>query len=152
MSNLDSEVAFLCLNPPMVSMGYRRNRKRIGRHPCSIKSSFVLLFEDIITFLRTYTLEEKFDQMKKNEIVLFETADHEVVLPVETDRETVWLTRAQMADLFDRDVKTIGKHIANALREELDRSAVAKFATTASDGKVYQIRPILSSAFSYRIS
>ena len=76
--------------------------------------------------------------MSNNEIVLFETADHEVRLPVETDKETVWLTRSQMAQLFDRDVKTIGKHIANALKEELDHSAVAKFATTAADGKTYQ--------------
>ena len=76
--------------------------------------------------------------MKNNEIVLFETSDHEVTLPVETDRETVWLTRSQMAQLFGRDVKTIGKHIANALKEELDHSVVAKFATTAADGKTYQ--------------
>ena len=74
----------------------------------------------------------------KNEIVIFETEDHEVKLSVETDEQTVWLTRGQMAELFDRDVKTIGKHINNALREELDSSVVAKFATTASDGKVYQ--------------
>ena len=62
--------------------------------------------------------------MAKNEIVLFETADKEVKLLVETDRETVWLTRNQMAKLFERDVKTIGKHIENALKEELDRSTV----------------------------
>ncbi len=41
--------------------------------------------------------------------------------------------------LFDRDVKTIGKHINNALKEELDSSVVAKFATTASDGKTYKV-------------
>ena len=44
-----------------------------------------------------------------------------------------------MADLFDRDVKTIGKHINNALKEELDNSVVANFATTASDGKSYNV-------------
>ena len=45
--------------------------------------------------------------------------------------ETVWLTQAQMAELFDRDVKTIGKHINNALKEELeDEVVVANFATT----------------------
>jgi prophage maintenance system killer protein len=52
--------------------------------------------------------------------------------------DTVWLNRSQMAELFERDVKTIGKHINNALREEVDRSVVAKFATTAADGKKYQ--------------
>ena len=46
-----------------------------------------------------------------------------------------------MAKLFDRDVKTIGKHINNALSEELknDNSVVANFATTASDGKTYKV-------------
>lgn len=40
--------------------------------------------------------------------------------------------------MFDRDVKTIGKHINNALKEEVDSSVIAKFATTAADGKTYQ--------------
>ena len=79
--------------------------------------------------------------MKKNEIILFESGDHAVSLPVNTDGETVWLNRNQLAQLFDRDVKTIGKHINNALKEELsaDNSVVAKFATTAADGKTYQV-------------
>jgi hypothetical protein len=52
----------------------------------------------------------------------------------------VWLNRIQLADLFGRDVKTIGKHISNALKEELEGiPVVAKFATTASDGKTYQV-------------
>lgn len=57
--------------------------------------------------------------MDKNEIILYETADHAVKLSVNTDGETVWLNRAQLAELFDRDIKTIGKHISNALKEEL---------------------------------
>ena len=52
--------------------------------------------------------------MNKNEIVLFETADNEVSLLVQMQDETAWLTRNQMAELFDRDVKTIGKHISNS--------------------------------------
>ena len=72
--------------------------------------------------------------MKKNEIILFETADNEVSLQVQMQDETVWLTRNQMAELFDRDVKTIGKHISNALKEELDGSTVAKFATVQTEG------------------
>ena len=55
------------------------------------------------------------------------------------ENETVWLTRKQMAKLFQRDIKTIGKHINNALKEELDSSVVAKFATTASYGKTYLV-------------
>jgi len=76
----------------------------------------------------------------ENEIVLFETKDKNIVLPVKLENETVWLNRQQMAELFDRDVKTIGKHINNALKEELDReSVVANFATTATDGKTYNV-------------
>lgn len=65
----------------------------------------------------------------------------ELVLPVIVDagQETVWLNRQQMAKLFDRDVKTIGRHISNALREELEDSVVANFATTAADGKTYLV-------------
>ncbi len=77
-----------------------------------------------------------------NEIVLFESSDAQVTLPVSVEGETVWLTRSQMAILFDRDVKTIGKHVNNALAEELDGAldqVVAKFATTAADGKTYQV-------------
>lgn len=73
-------------------------------------------------------------------IELYESNDGAVRLSVRADTDTVWLTRAQLAELFDRDVKTIGKHIANAKREELDGEAVvAKFATTASDEKTYQV-------------
>ena len=75
----------------------------------------------------------------KNEIILFENQG--VKLEVNLKDETVWLNRQQLSELFDRDIKTIGKHIKNALKEELsnDNSVVAKFATTASDGKTYQV-------------
>ena len=73
----------------------------------------------------------------KNEIILFE--NQSVKLEVNMKDETVWLNREQLAILFDRDIKTIGKHINNALNEELDNSVVAKFATTAKDGKTYQV-------------
>lgn len=73
----------------------------------------------------------------KNEIILFENQD--VKLEVNMKDDTVWLNREQLAMLFDRDIKTIGKHINNALNEELDNSVVAKFATTAKDGKTYQV-------------
>ena len=72
-----------------------------------------------------------------NEIVLYRP-DENVRLEVRVDGGNVWLSRRQLAELFGRDVKTIGKHISNALREELrDFSVVAKFATTAADGKNY---------------
>ena len=75
--------------------------------------------------------------MKKNEIVIFETEDKLITIPVAVENETVWLNRNQMAELFDRDVKTIGKHINNALKEELayDEATVAKFATVQKEGE-----------------
>ena len=74
---------------------------------------------------------------KDNELILFETEDRAVTLSVPVNQEMVWLSRNQMAELFDRDIKTIGKHINNALREELDNQVVvAKFATTTKHGAI----------------
>lgn len=72
-------------------------------------------------------------------IVLFESSDGEVRLDVAVDagKDEIWLNRSQMSLLFGRDVKTIGKHIANALKEELENSpkpTVAKFATVQKEG------------------
>lgn len=82
--------------------------------------------------------------MNKNEIVIFETEDKLITLPVAVENETVWLNRNQMAELFDRDVKTIGKHINNALREELesDKATVAKFATVQKEGERFVTRQV----------
>lgn len=98
----------------------------------------------------------------KDEIVLYQPNDT-IQLEVRVQDDTVWLNRNQMAVLFDRDVKTIGKHINNALREELapvvanfaitqksdqgganfatpcENPVVAKIATTATDGKTYLV-------------
>ena len=69
----------------------------------------------------------------KNEIILFENQN--VKLEVNMKDETVWLNTEQMSKLFDRDYKTIRKHIKNALIEELDDTTVAKFATVQKEGK-----------------
>ena len=71
-----------------------------------------------------------------NQIVLYQSEDGMTQLDVKLEGETVWLNRQQMAELFGRDVKTIGKHINNALREELNDgiSTVAKFATVQKEG------------------
>ena len=83
--------------------------------------------------------KDKLDMENQGEIILYQP-DSEVKLEVRLEDETVWLNRQQLAELFARDVKTIGKHVNNALREELyGISVVAKFATTAADGKVYQM-------------
>lgn len=77
--------------------------------------------------------------MDTGEIIVYQP-DEMTRLEVWVEGETVWLNRHQLAVLFGRDVKTIGKHIKNALIEELaDMAVVANFATTAADGKVYSV-------------
>lgn len=72
----------------------------------------------------------------ENEILFFETEDKQVKLPVNVENGSVWLNQNQIAKLFDRDIKTIGKHISTALKEELDNieSTVAEFATVQMEG------------------
>ena len=78
--------------------------------------------------------------MKKNpglckDIVVY-GGKNGVEIEVLADADTVWLNRQQLAKLFGRDVKTVGKHIANALAEELKGfSTVAKFETVQIEGK-----------------
>lgn len=77
----------------------------------------------------------------KNQVEIYTTRDNETAVEVRFDQETAWLNRNQLSLLFDRDIKTIGKHVNNVFKEgELDeKSVVANFATTASDGKTYQV-------------
>ena len=74
------------------------------------------------------------EKVATKEILLFEIDDIKLEVPVSPEQDTVWLNRSQMAELFGRDIKTIGKHIGNALREELDSSTVAKYATVQTEG------------------
>ena len=72
----------------------------------------------------------------ESSIIIYTTDDGNTSLQVNLKEETVWLNRHQMAELFGRDVKTIGKHINNALKEELEGlSVVAKFATSKKYGR-----------------
>ena len=74
-----------------------------------------------------------------NDIVIFKNGELEV--SVSEDKETVWLSLDQMAELFKRDRSVIGKHVRNIFKEgELQKESVwAKFAYTAADGKVYDV-------------
>lgn len=74
----------------------------------------------------------------ENKIEIFKSFDNQIEIEVKLDNETVWLNRQQIALLFDRDVKTIGKHINNVFNEgELDRIlVVANFATTSKHGAI----------------
>ena len=73
----------------------------------------------------------------KGEIVIYQTQDGLAKVDVLLDGETVWITQDQMTKLFQRDKSTISRHIKNIFEDgELDeKSVVAFFATTASDGK-----------------
>ena len=78
--------------------------------------------------------------MEKGEIILYQPTET-VKLEVRLEKETVWLSIDEMAQLFDRDKSVIGKHIRNIFKEEelYKNSVWAKFAYTASDGKIYQV-------------
>jgi len=73
-----------------------------------------------------------------NEIVLYQANELSCRIDVRVEDETVWLNRNQLAVLFNRDVKTIGKHINNVFSEgELDKKVVvANFATTTQHGAI----------------
>ena len=77
----------------------------------------------------------------KGEIYIYQTEDGKTKLSVNLQNETVWLSLDQMAELFQRDKSTVSRHIKNVFEEgELNAgSVVANFATTASDGKTYQV-------------
>ena len=78
---------------------------------------------------------------KDNSMVIFKTEDNQISVDVRFHEESVWLTLEQMSTLFERNKSTISRHIKNIFDEgELERnSVVANFATTASDGKEYQV-------------
>ena len=80
--------------------------------------------------------------MEQGEIILYQP-DETTRLEVRMENETVWLNRQQLSELFGRDIKTIGKHINNALKEELkDMATVAKFATVQKEGDRYVTRQV----------
>ncbi len=78
---------------------------------------------------------------EKNQIIIYKSIDGLSELSVHLEDETVWLSIDQMAELFNRDKSTISRHIKNIFEEgELQKkSVVANFATTATDGKIYQV-------------
>jgi hypothetical protein len=79
--------------------------------------------------------------MPQNKIEIYQDSDGSNQIKVQFDGDTVWLNRNQLSQLFNRDVKTIGKHLTQIFIEgELSKQAVvAKFGTTTTDGKTYQI-------------
>ena len=75
------------------------------------------------------------------EIIIYQTDDGLTKIETKFEQDTVWLSLDQMAELFQRDKSTVSRHIKNVFEEgELERSSVvANFATTAADGKNYNV-------------
>lgn len=76
-----------------------------------------------------------------SEVVIYQAEDGTTSLEVQLEQDSVWLNANQMVELFGRDKSVVSRHINNVFREgELERSSVvANFATTAADGKTYQV-------------
>jgi hypothetical protein len=83
----------------------------------------------------------KGEHQSDSEVIFYQTDDGKSRLQVRFSGETAWLSLGQLAELFQRDKSVVSKHIKNLFREgELDRNrVVANFATTATDGKTYQV-------------
>src|SRR3972149_9115628 len=81
------------------------------------------------------------DQDKNNQIIIYNTEDGETKIEVRMKDETVWLSQKQMAELFDKDRKTITEHIQNAFKEGelVENSVCRKSQHTAEDGKIYSV-------------
>jgi len=80
------------------------------------------------------------DGRNRSEIIFYQTEDAKIRLQVRLEYETVWLTQKMMAELFQKDIRTISEHIRNILDEgELQAdSVIRKFRITAEDGKSYE--------------
>ncbi len=80
--------------------------------------------------------------INKSEMIIYQTGDGQTKIEVTMEQDTVWLSQAQMCELFQRDKSVISRHINNIFKEgELEKNlVVANFATTATDGKTYEVK------------
>jgi len=86
-------------------------------------------------------LKKKVEKFNKGEVIIYKPSKNEVDLRVRFENETVWLSLNQIAELFGRDKSVISRHLRNIFEEKelFKKSVVAKIATTAADGKIYQV-------------
>lgn len=79
------------------------------------------------------------EELQKGEIIIYTSEDGSISLDTKLENDTIWLTQKQMAELFDKNIRTVNEHINNIFKEgELDKSSVIRnFRITASDGKQY---------------
>ena len=80
-------------------------------------------------------------EQNRGEVIIYQTEDGLTKISVSMQDETAWLSLEQMSELFQRDKSTISRHIKNIFAEGelIQNSLVANFATTATDGKTYQV-------------
>ncbi len=110
-----------------------------------IKSNRVYTFKDWFESLVKENKDNLNNQLSNNlpifsgnyEVIKFVDGKFNLDVNVSPSEETVWLNANEIALLFDRDIKTINKHISNALSEECDGSTVANFATVQQEGSRY---------------
>ena len=78
-------------------------------------------------------------ELQKGEIIIYTSEDGSISLDTKLENDTIWLTQKQMAELFDKNIRTVNEHINNIFKEgELDKiSVIRNFRITASDGKQY---------------
>jgi len=81
------------------------------------------------------------EKTEQNTILLYQAGDGKTRLEVQLDQETVWLSLNQMSELFQRDKSVVSRHLRNVFKtgELIKTAVVAKNATTAADGKTYQV-------------
>lgn len=94
--------------------------------------------QEICTFAFEHTMTDMKTNELDNKIIIYQTDDGKTQLDVKLENETVWLTQAQMAELFQKDRTVIGRHIRNIFKEgELDEKVVsAKIAHTTQHGAI----------------
>ncbi|MDP2951347.1 MAG: RhuM family protein [bacterium] len=87
------------------------------------------------------TKQNTSNNQNRGEIAIYQSKDGQSSFNVRLDKETVWLSLNQMVGLFNRDKSVISRHIKNVFAEKelIHKAVVAKFATTASDGKIYRV-------------
>lgn len=88
--------------------------------------------------------------MNTSSILIYQNKDGNIKIDVRLEEETVWLTQAQMAQLFGKDKRTISEHISNIFKEgELEENSVVRnFRITATDGKNYDTHTTTSTSSS----
>ena len=84
----------------------------------------------------------KAEELNKGEVIIYKTKGGKTSLEVKLEKDTVWLSQKHMAELFQKDVRTVNEHIKNVFKEKelTEKSVIRKSRITAADGKEYEIQ------------